>query len=147
MLDKKFWNKVGPKIRDAYRTHIFHKGKDVNGKPFKRYSPKYGERKRAGLLRRQDSSSKNKRAPVVTTDLLRDFGTSYNTTSNQVKMGWSIYGKRVEALNKMGRLLTTKSNPLPKDTIKLFESEAVKYIKKRLKDMFPKNMTIDLTKK
>ena len=38
MLDSKFWYRVGPNVRNRYRTHIFDKAKDVYGKSFKGYS-------------------------------------------------------------------------------------------------------------
>ena len=43
MLDKKFFLKVGPNVRDRYRKHIFKDAKDVYGKPFEKYSTKYGD--------------------------------------------------------------------------------------------------------
>ena len=35
MLDKMFFLKIGPNVRDRYRKHIFQDAKDVFGKPFK----------------------------------------------------------------------------------------------------------------
>ena len=43
MLDLTFFLKVGPKVVERYRNHIFNKAKDVFGKPFKGYST-YGSK-------------------------------------------------------------------------------------------------------
>ena len=72
MLDKTFFLRVGPNVRDRYREHIFVKAKDVFGKPFKAYTSKYGERKRANKFKRQASQYANSKAAVLTYDVLRD---------------------------------------------------------------------------
>ena len=131
MLDQIFFLKVGPNVRDRYRDHIFKKALDVFGKPFKAYTSKYGERKRANKFKRQASDYASSNAPVLTSDLLRDYSL-IKTASRGFQIGWTTLGARVEALKKMGRVLTSKSQPMPDGVIRYLHSEAHTYIKKRL---------------
>ena len=131
MLDKTFFLRVGPNVRNRYRDHIFKKALDVFGKPFKAYKSKYGERKRANKFKRQASQYANSNAPVLTSDLLRDYSLIKTSTSG-FQIGWITLGARVEALKKMGRVLTSKSQPMPDGVIKYLHNEAHGYIKKKL---------------
>ena len=128
MLDKKFFIKEGPIVRDKYRNHIFANAKDVNGKSFKGYSKEYGERKRANKFKRQSSKFAQSRAPVLTGDLLRDFGSIFNVVKNGFTMGWSKSGAIVESLKDRGRVLTEPKQPLPKGIIQYLSTKAHKYI-------------------
>ena len=131
MLDATFFRKVGPEIRDLYRTAIFENAKDVFGKPFKAYTSKYGQNKRANKFKRQASQYANTNAPVLTSDLLRDYSL-IKTMTNGFQIGWTTLGARVEWLKKMGRVLTSKSQPMPQGVIVYLNSQANRYIKKRL---------------
>ena len=131
MLDKIFFLKVGPNVRDRYREHIFKKALDVFGKPFKAYTSKYGQAKRANKFKRQASQYAGTNAPVLTSDLLRDYSL-IKTASRGFQIGWTTLGARVEWLKKIGRVLTTKSQPMPDGVIKYLNNEAHSYIKKRL---------------
>ena len=131
MLDKIFFLKVGPNVRDRYRDHIFKKALDVFGKPFKAYTSKYGERKRANKFKRQASDYASSNAPVLTSDLLIDYSL-IKTASRGFQIGWASLGARVEGLKKMGRVLTSSRQPLPDGVIKYLHNEAHSYIKKRL---------------
>ena len=131
MLDATFFRRVGPNVRDRYREHIFKKALDVFGKPFKAYKSKYGQRKRANKFKRQASQYANSNAPVLTSDLLRDYSLIKTATSG-FQIGWTTLGARVEALKKMGRVLTSKSQPMPQGVIVYLNSQAHSYIKKRL---------------
>ena len=97
MLDHQYFKKVGTKVRDKYRTHIFTKAKDVYGSKFKGYKEPYKTLKQSGKLKRQSGSSAGTTAPIVTTDLLRDFGTVYKTSSTKI----------------IFLLLTSKSSDIP----------------------------------
>ena len=132
MLDHQYFKKVGTKVRDKYRTHIFTKAKDVYGSKFKGYKEPYKTLKQSGKLKRQSGSSAGTTAPIVTTDLLRDFGTVYKTSSTGFQMGWSSLGARVEYLKKMGRVLTAENKALPDSIANFLEVESDKYIKKKL---------------
>jgi hypothetical protein len=90
MLDKKFFDKEGPIIRDKYRKHIFAKGRDVNSRSFKGYSKEYGQLKRGNKFKRQASKYANSKAPVLTGDLLKDFGSVFDVSKNGVTFGWSV---------------------------------------------------------
>ena len=131
MLDKIFFLKVGPNVRDRYREHIFKKALDVFGKPFKAYTSKYGERKRANKFKGQASDYANSKAPVLTQQLLNDYSL-IKTASRGFQIGWIKEGAKVLALKKMGRVLTSKSQPMPDGVIKYLHNEAHGYIKKRL---------------
>ena len=133
MLDRKWFSEVGKEIRKAYRTHVFTKALDVNDKPFSsNYNPKYKALKQAGKLPRQRGKASKIYAPIVSTDLLRDFGTIYKVTDTGFEMGWSKYGDRVEKLRILGRELTTKEDALPKSVVKILKHETDKCIKKGL---------------
>ena len=132
MLDAKFFLKVGPNVRDRYRKHIFKDAKDVYGKPFNKYSKEYGERKRANKFKRQSSQYAGSTAPVLTSDLLRDYSLIKPPNRKGFQIGWITLGARVESLKKQGRVLTAPDQPLPKDEIKFLDREAHKYIKKGL---------------
>ena len=137
MLDKIFFLKVAPNVRDRYRDHIFKKALDVFDKPFKDYKKNkkgisiYGERKRANKFKRQASQYANSKAPVLTSDLLRDYSL-IKTASRGFQIGWTTLGARVEWLKDMKRVLTTKKQPMPNGVIKYLNNEAHSYIKKRL---------------
>ena len=134
MLDKQWFSEVGKVIRKAYRTHVFTKGLDVNDKPFSSNykNPKYKALKQAGKLPRQRGKPSKVYAPMVSTDLLRDFGKVYKVTDTGFEMGWAAYGGRVESLRKQGRELTTKEDALPKSIVKNLSQLADKEIKRKL---------------
>ena len=131
MLDGTFFRTVGPNVRDRYRDHIFKKARDVYGKPFKKYSKEYGEKKRANTFKRQAAQYANSNAPVLTSDLLRDYSL-IKTSTNGFQIGWTTFGARVESLKKMGRVLTASNQALPKGVETYLSTEAHKYIKKKL---------------
>ena len=154
MLDSKFWYRVGPNVRNRYRTHIFDKAKDVYGKSFKGYSnrgskwvtinvkksfkkdaPKegysYSQAKKGRMFPRQDDAYANKNSPVLTGDLYKDF-TLVKVSPNGFQIGWTTHGAKIKWLKKMGRVLTASNQALPKDVIKYLNTEAKKEIKKKL---------------
>ena len=140
MLDATFFRKTGPRVRDRYRKHIFgsdasgkyvQQAKDVFGKTFKSYKPKYSERKRADKFKRQASSFKDSTNPVLTSDLLRDYSL-IQTRANGFQIGWTTLGARVEWLKKMGRVLTSKEKALPNGVAKFLDKQVDMAIKKKL---------------
>ena len=131
MLDATFFRRIGPNVRDRYRDHIFKKALDVFGKPFKAYTSKYGQRKKANKFKRQASQYAGTKAPVLTSDLLRDYSL-IRMSSDGFQIGWVTLGARVEGLKKMGRVLTSSRQPLPDGVIKYLSTEAHSYIKKKL---------------
>mgnify|MGYP000716282299 CR=1 FL=1 len=132
MLDATFFRRVGANARDRYRKHIFQDSKDVYDKPFKQYTSKqYAERKRANKFKLQASDYANSKAPVLTQQLLNDYSL-IKTMTNGFQIGWTTFGARVEWLKKLGRVLTSPKQPLPKGVINYLDKEANSYIKKRL---------------
>ena len=132
MLDRKDFIKIGDNVRDNYRTHIFTKGLDVNNKKFKGYKEPYRTLKRTGQLKRQATQFADTTAPILTTDLLRDFGTIDVRDKNGFTMGWSISGGKIAGLAKKGRLLTTKEKPLPDAVLRFMIKEVDMAISKNL---------------
>ena len=132
MIDNNDFIKIGANVRDNYRTHIFTNALDVNDKKFSDYKEPYRSRKRSGKIKRQASQTANTTAPILTTDLMRDFGSIYSTSNTGFKMGWSVYGARVESLVKGKRLLTTKEKALPDGVVKVLNKEVDMAIKKKL---------------
>ena len=146
MLDATFFRRVGPNVRDRYREHIFGKAKDVFGRKFKGYSKEYGSMKRANKFKRQASKYANTTAPVLTSDLLRDFSL-VRVSPNGFQLGWTTYGARVQSLANKKRFLSTKQQPLPKGVINYMMKQAEPYTDKKLKRIIPKSKTIRIGKK
>jgi len=131
MLDREFFTKLGANVRDKYRKHIFAKARDVYSKSFKGYTQDYKKYKSKGDNFRQDRNFANTHAPVFTGDLLRDYSL-IKTMKNGFQIGWTKDGAKVEWLKKMGRVLTSPDQPLPRGIIQYIQTQANGYIKKRL---------------
>ena len=140
MLNRKFFNKIGPNVRDRYRDHIFRKAKDINEKKFSsEYSAKYKQKKSAkgkGFIGGYPIN-----APVASGQLLNDYGMIGSPKSTGFTIGWSIFGARVEWLKKLGRVLTTPKKPLPDKVLKYLTTEASKFIKKETNKFIPNKTT------
>jgi hypothetical protein len=132
MFNKKFFNNLGKKTRDRYRNHIFNDAKDVFGTKFKGYSTEYGIRKRSGGMKRQASRFAKTTAPILTSDLMRDF-TLVKAMEDGFQIGWLVFGARINHLAKMGRVLTSKIQPLPQNVIEFIDEEIHKEIGKEIK--------------
>ena len=135
MLDKKFFIKEGPIVRDKYRNHIFANAKDVNGKSFKGYSKEYGERKRANKFKRQSGGYATKVTPVLTGDLKNDAKPFATPTSFGIK--FAAHGGKVASLNKMKRELSSDKQPLPKKIIETIEKD----VRQEIAKQFPNKTT------
>ena len=132
MLDRKFFLKYGPDLVACFRKHTFMDAKDVYGKKFKGYSTEYGQAKKTGKLFRQATEFSNSKAPILTSDLLRDW-TMRSIGSSGFKFGTMAHGGKVESLAKMGRVISTRSKPIPDGCAKKLMNNADKYVKKELK--------------
>ena len=130
MIDKKFF-KIGANVVAKFREHTFTKALDINGKKFKGYSTKYGANKRANKLKRQATEFANSTAPVLSSDLLRDWKL-LKVTNNGFSFGTKSFGDRVEHLAKMGRVISKNGKALPKDIERFLMREADKYVKNKL---------------
>ena len=75
------------------------------------------------MLKRQSSEHAGTTAPVLSEDLLEDFGTIDSASDKGFKMGWSAFGHRVEHLRKLGRVITSKNKALPDGVVKYLEQQ------------------------
>ena len=132
MLDKKFFDRVGLRVRDKYRKHIFAKARDVYGKAFKGYTDPYKKMKSKGNNFRQDRTYANTHAPVFTGDLLRDYGMIGTPSSTGFKIGWTSQGAKIKWLKKLGRVLTSSDQPLPKGIMRYIDAEVHRFIKNKV---------------
>ena len=135
MLDIKFMQKMSFKTRKAYVDHIFEKGKDVFGRPFKSYSKEYGERKRANKFKRQSGAYATKVTPVLTGDLKNDAKPFATSTSFGIK--FAAHGGKVALLNRMKRELSSDKQPLPKKIIETIEKD----VRREIAKQFPNKTT------
>ena len=131
MLDRKFFVELSKDVVPMFRKHTFINALDVNGKKFKGYSTDYGISKRSGTMFRQASEFKDTTAPILSSDLLRDYKLQ-GTSSSGFKFGFATRGGRVEHLAKMGRVISSESKPIPDKIGKFVMAEANKYFKKEL---------------
>ena len=139
MLDNKFFRKISADVVMNYRKHIFDpagggsKAKQVDGKSYPSYSPNY--KKSTGNLKvngkPQHKKFKSSNAPVLTGDLLRDYGFQKYMT-NGFSLGFKTEGAKVKRLAELGRVLSSERIPIPKSVAKFILLEANKYVKKEL---------------
>ena len=130
MIDKKFF-KIGSNVVAKFREHTFEKALDINGNKFKGYSTKYGADKRGNKLKRQASEFANSTAPVLSSDLLRDWKLR-KVTNNGFSFGTVAFGDRVKHLAKMGRVISKDGKELPKPVHQFLMREADKYVQRKL---------------
>ena len=130
MIDKKFF-KIGANVVAKFRKHTFEKALDINGKKFKGYSAKYGADKRANKFKRQATEFANSTAPVLSSDLLRDWKLR-KVTNSGFSFGTVAFGDRVNHLAKKGRVISKDGKALPKDIAKYLMKEADRYVQKKL---------------
>ena len=134
MLDAKFWRTTGIDIVACYRRHIFDPSgggkdaKDINGVPYKKYSQEYGSTKKTGKMFRQASAFKDSTAPVLSSDLARDFKI-FKSHSTGFGFGAVAQKGKVKQLAKMGRVIYTDQKPLPDKCNKLLMKELDKDVK------------------
>ena len=131
MLDRKFFFELSKDVVPMFRKHTFMDALDVKGKKFKGYSEKYKESKRSGRMFRQATEFKDSTAPILTSDLLRDWKLQ-GTSATGFSFGTATQGGKIANLAKLGRIISTDSNPLPKKIEKFIMNQATKYVKKRL---------------
>ena len=130
MIDKKFF-KIGANVVSKFRKHTFEDALDINGKKFKGYSPEYGAAKRGNKLKRQATEFANSTAPVLSSDLMRDWKLR-KVTNSGFSFGTVAFGDRVNHLAKKGRVISKDGKALPKDIAKYLMKEADRYVQKKL---------------
>ena len=131
MLDRRFFLELSKDVVPMFRKHTFMDALDVKGKKFKGYSTDYGIAKRSGKMFRQASEFKNTTAPVLSSDLLRDYKLQ-GTSSTGFKFGFATQGGKVDSLAKMGRVISSESKPIPDKIAKFIMKEADKYVLRKL---------------
>ena len=134
MLDANFFRKVGPDISACFRRYIFgsadggKSAKDIFGKKYKPYSTEYKELKKTGSLFRQASQFKDSTAPVLTSDLARDFK-AFSSSATGFGFGAVSQRGKVKSLAKMGRVIYTDAKPLPDECSEFIMKELTKDVK------------------
>ncbi len=128
-----FWTKLAKEIIRKWKKHIFIDGLDVNGKPFRPYSPQYKKLKRELKFPRQDRAFKDRKPSLVLTgDMERDLKITGAATKKGVTIGWAAHGAKVRAANKSGRLVSTADKPFAKPILEYMEKQISNHIKKGL---------------
>ena len=130
MIDEKFF-KIGANVVAKFREHTFTKALDIDGNKFKGYSPEYGAAKRGNKLKRQATEFAGSTAPVLSSDLLRDWKLQ-KVTNNGFSFGTVAFGDRVKHLAKRGRVISKDSKALPDKVEKFLMREADKYVETKL---------------
>ena len=146
MLNAKFFISLSKVLIPRFRKHTFMDALDVNERKFKTYSKKYGEAKRSGQMFRQATEFAKSTAPVLTSDLLRDYKL-IKTRMNGFEFGFPTQGGKVENLKKMGRVISTDQKPLPKSLEKFTIDWATKWVQEDLNKRFPNTTIIKVGKK
>ena len=154
MLDAPFFFKIGPEVVAKFRKHTFMDALDIKGNKFKGYStrpskwvsmnmkksargliPKggisYADAKKTGQMKYQATEFANSTAPVLTSDLLRDW-TMRKTSATGFTFGTLAHGGKVNHLAKRGRVISTESKPIPGHIEKYIMKEADKYVLNKL---------------
>ena len=131
MLDSKFFKQIARDVVPMFRKHTFMDALDVKGKKFKAYSTKYGQAKRTGKLKRQATEFANSTAPVLSSDLLRDYK-FIKTIQSGFQFGFPTQGGKVLNLARMGRVISTDADPIPKKLENFIMKEATKYVQRKL---------------
>ena len=130
-FDIKFYTELAKDVVPMFRKHTFIDALDVKGRKFKKYSEKYGLAKRSGKLFRQATEFSKSTAPVLSSDLLRDWKLQ-GTNATGFKFGTLAHGAKINNLERLGRVISTDKEPVPKKIEKFIMSQADKYVKKRL---------------
>ena len=155
MLDAQFWETTGIDIVACYRRHIFDPdgggkdAKDIHGDPYKKYSQGYGSTKKTGKMFRQASAFKDSTAPVLSSDLARDFK-AFKSHSTGFHFGNIAQKGKVKQLAAMGRVITTREKPIPdkcsKLLMKALDDDVKGAFKKIRKKMRRKKIDINIGK-
>jgi len=127
-MNPMFWKKLGDEIADKIRVHTTKNSKDVDGKPFKKYSDGYVK---ANLRRGKTNGTKVDLE--LSGDMMRNLQVR-TATPYGVTIGWSgTNAEKVQWNADMGRTVTTDSKPLSDKVWKHAEKELSKQINKNLK--------------
>jgi len=134
MIDKEFFKIYAKEIVAEYREKIFtgSNAKNVYEKDYPRkYSEPYGTLKRTRKLPRSSARYANKNVPVLTGDLMKDFQ-GIRMISGGFRFGTPTRGSVVKNLDKLGRSVSSESQPIPKKVESFILDLANKYALKKL---------------
>ena len=158
MLDFKFFRKISADVVMKYRKHIFSpssggkKARMVDDQPYPDYRKKngiskYKQRKASGNMNvngtPQNPRYANSKAPVLTGALLNDYGFQ-KYLPNGFAFGFKSEGAKVKRLAELGRVISSKEQPIPKSVGKFIEKQANKYAKTKLGKILVKGEKIDI---
>ena len=122
-------------IINEYRKITFDKSnpKMADGRRFPKYTSKsYENRKKANMLKRQDTSYSNSTAPVVSGDLMLDTDSSFSVKDDSIYIGWSAHANKLDWLRDNKRILTSKQHPINPNVIKKVMPSFNKELKRRM---------------
>lgn len=141
-----FMNHLGAEIRDEYKDYTFNKSNPrmANKQPFPKYSKGYEKQKATGRVNKKtvEGGYERSTAPVSSGKLKLD--TKHKAGKNFIDLGWDAQEYKVKNLRKMGRVLTSSSNPISHDVLK----KIMPLFNKHLEKVMPKgSQTITIGKK
>ena len=142
MLSNTFFMKLGARVRDKFRKHIFEDAVDVRGRKFRGYKEPYKSLKRSNKIRRQDAMSASTNAPFVTGDLRNDFGL-IKFSSSGFQVGFASRGAVIDGLIKRGRPITLPEQAFPAKINEFMSKQVHREIYKKL----PNKTTVHKLKK
>ena len=122
-------------IINEYRKITFDKSnpKMADDRSFPKYTSKsYENRKKANMLKRQDTSYSNSTAPVVSGDLKNDTNSSFSVEENSIYIGWTSHANKLDWLRDNKRILTSKQHPINPNVIKKVMPSFNKELKRRM---------------
>ena len=122
-------------IVNEYRKITFDvtNPKMADKRKFPKYTSKsYENRKKANMLKRQDTSYSNSTAPVVSGDLKNDTNSSFSVEENSIYIGWTSNANKLDWLRDNKRILTSKQHPINPNVIKKVMPSFNKELKRRM---------------
>lgn len=137
---KTFWKEVGDELCDRIRVQTQVDGKDVYGKPFKKYSQGYvkEKKKRGGVTGKVNLT--------LTGDMMNGLQTR-GFTNKSVVIGWSgTNARKIEGNTKQGRVVTTSKKPISTELGKYLESALNTQVGKNIKKETSKPITYTISK-
>jgi len=126
LFSRAIYENLGAIAINEYRKITFDKSnpKMANKQSFPKYSKGYEKRKATGKInvggqkRTVHGGYARSVAPVAVGGLLLDTQHSVSPANNAIYIGWTSHAYKVDHLRKMGRILTSRSNPINPDVIK-----------------------------
>ena len=137
-FDTKMWGLIGTKLVDKLLKRTFSSGIDVNNRPFKKYSRKYGEFRR----------EKGRQPGVVDHTFTGRFQKNLKvgrTTRSGVSYGWSTEGAKVDYAEGYGRDILGTTG-VSKSEGKIIADEIGSFIDKRIKKFARKRTVVKVGK-